>query len=105
MSLAVVTAWRINPGRTADFMEALATSAGIVRRHGGSVRVFQATAAGENTGTVNFVIESEDRHAWADVYDGLMGDPEWQALFSDMNAADAPGVILSQSLANEITPD
>lgn len=50
-------------------------------------------------------MEVEDRHVWANVYDSLFADPEWVAMMAGTTGANAPATLLSQSLANEITPD
>lgn len=99
--MAIAAQWRINPGRNDEFMK----STSLARKHGASVRVYQQTAAGPNTGVVTFVMEVEDRHVWANVYDSLFADPEWVAMMAGTTGANAPATLLSQSLANEITPD
>ena len=105
MSLAIVTSWRIHPRRYADFMAALPQAVAIHRRHGATVRVFQATAAGENSGIVNYVIETEDRHAWATFVDDSNTDEEWQTLIAQATASDSPAVIVGQTMNIEITPE
>lgn len=102
MTVATVTAWRVAPGRNADFMELAAKGKAIQESHGGRVRLFQAALAGEATGTISFVIEHDDLAAYSAFTASLEADADWLALFATAFGADSPATMVSHSLVNEL---
>ncbi len=66
-----------------------------------TLRIWRATAAGDNTGTVVVAIEHPNLAAWADSAAKLSADKEWQKLIRGL---DDIRTILSNSLYRELTP-
>ena len=104
MAVAQVFQFRISPGRNQDFNANVAEGKKIQERLGGRVRVWQATAAGPNTGLVSYVIEHDDLAAFATFATKLQADSEWQTFAAKVFTADPSGTLISAALANEITP-
>ena len=104
MAVATITQFRINPGRNADFNAQVAEAKGHHERLGGRVRVWQATAAGPNTGVVSYVIEHKDLAAFAAFSDKVATDAQWLAFAAKVFTANPSGTLVSGVLATEITP-
>ena len=104
MAVAQVFQFRINPGRNQEFNAQVAEGKKHQERLGGRVRVWQATAAGPNTGLVSYVIEHKDLAAFASFVDKLNADAEWLAFAAKIFTANPSGTLMSAVLANEITP-
>ena len=104
MAVAQVFQFRIRPGRNQEFNAQVAEAKKIQERLGGRVRVWQATAAGPNTGLVSYVVEHQNLAAFAGFSDKLQADSEWQAFVAKVFTADPSGNIISAVLANEMTP-
>ncbi len=103
MAVAQVVQFQIVPGRNPEFMTNVAAGKKIHERLGGRVRVWAATAAGPNTGTVSYVIEHDDLAAFASFSDKLAADSEWQEfLAKTLQRADPAGTLLGASLVNEL---
>ncbi len=103
--MAVVQAiqFRIHQGKNQEFMANVAEARKIQEGLGGRVRVWQATAAGTNTGLVTYTIEHDDLAAYAAFSDKLQADSAWQAFAAKtLLSANPTGNILSAALANEI---
>ena len=65
MATALVTQWRVAPGRRAEFIQAAGEAKKIHEGLGGRVRMFGATAAGTASGTLSYVLEFDDVAAYA----------------------------------------
>lgn len=78
---------------------------GIMKRldTGGSMRVWRATLAGEDTGTLYVVLEYPSLEAYAKATTKAQADDEWKALVKEI---DASGIreMRSNSLLVEVTP-
>ena len=70
---------------------------------GGTMRVWRATAAGPNVGTIYVVIEYANLETFAKAQTKLQGDAEWTKLRGELDASGLRDVI-DASLFVEITP-
>ena len=104
MAVAQIVQFRINPGKNQEFNAQVAEAKGHHERLGGRVRVWQATAAGPNSGIVSYVIEHKDLAAFATFSDKLAADAQWLAFVAKIFTANPSGTLVSSGLANEITP-
>jgi len=104
MAVAQVIQFRISPGKNQEFNAQVAEAKKLQERLGGRVRVWQATAAGPNTGLVSYVIEHDNLAAFAAFSDKLSADAEWLAFSAKVFVANPSGTLISAGLANEITP-
>jgi hypothetical protein len=103
MAVAQVIQFRITPGKGVEFNAQAAEAKKIQERLGGHVRVWQATAAGPNSGIVSYVIEHKDLAAFAAFSDKLSADAEWLAFVPKAFSANPAGTLLSVALASEMT--
>ena len=105
VAVAQVAQFRIIQGKNQEFNANVAEAKKIHERHGGRVRVWQATAAGPNTGLVSYVIEHDDLAAYASFAAKLAADSEWLAFAGKtLQSANPTGALISATLATEITP-
>ena len=104
MAVAQIAQFRINPGKNQEFNAQVAEAKGHHERLGGRVRVWQATAAGPNTGVVSYVIEHKDMAAFAAFSDKVATDAQWLAFAAKTFTANPSGTLISGALATEITP-
>jgi hypothetical protein len=105
MTVVNVSQWQVNPGKAAAFMENVATAKAIHERLGASVRVYQASLAGPNAQSISYVIEHADHAAFGAFTDKQAADAEWQTFLVEvLGSADPTGVLVSNSLATEVTP-
>lgn len=104
MAVAQVTQFRISPGKNQEFTAQVAEAKGHHERLGARVRVWQATAAGPNSGIVSYVVEHQDLAAFAAFSDKLGKDAQWLAFVAKVFTANPSGTLTSSALANEITP-
>lgn len=90
-------------GDLPGLLDRMARANVIAERLGiGQVRVFQATFAGPNTGSVYMLYLSDNMVSFAEADAAFNADPEGQALIQELDAAgQAP---ISSSLSIEITP-
>jgi len=83
-------------------MEAAAAMAGeaakLVGRHGGDIRFFLASAAGEEVNSTVFSIEYDSPEALGKAFDELNTDVELQALVTRLSGSASPSVVTSQSM-------
>ena len=103
--MAVVQAFqfRIIQGKNQEFMANVAEARKIQEGLGGRVRVWQATAAGPNTGLVTYTIEHDDLAAFAAFSDKLQADSDWLAFAArTLGGTNPTGTLLSAILATEI---
>ena len=70
---------------------------------GGTMRVWRATAAGPNVGTIYVGIEYANLEAFAKATTKLQADEEWTKIMKELNASGLREVV-SNSLLVEITP-
>jgi hypothetical protein len=103
MAVAQVVQFRVTPGKAVEFNAQVAEAKKIQERLGGHVRVWQATAAGPNTGLVSYVIEHKDLADFAAFSDKLTADATWQAFVVKAFVANPTGTLLSVALANEMS--
>ena len=66
-------------------------------------RMWRATIAGEDTGTIYLALEYPSMAALADAQAKTAADPEWQTFLKDMNKSGLR-TITSSSLLQEFTP-
>jgi len=94
---------RMKPGRLDDYAAKIEKLRKISERLGASntMRVWQATAAGEATGTVVVGIIYKDLAAYAADSTKIQSDSEWQALVGEL---DEMRTIVSQGLARNVGP-
>ena len=104
MAVAQVAQFRITQGKAVEFNAQVAEAKKIQERLGGRVRVWQATAAGPNTGLVSYVIEHKDMAAFAAFSDKVATDAQWLAFTAKIFTANPSGTLISGALATEITP-
>ncbi len=98
-----VIAVDVKPGKIDKYVATVSKGNAIVERLGlkSTLRIWRATAAGDNTGTVVVVIEHLNLAAWADSATKLSADREWQKLIRGL---DDIRTIRSNSLYRELTP-
>lgn len=101
MAVATVTRFQINPGKGPDFMALVVEAKRIHERLGGKVRVWNATIAGPDSGTVSYVIEYTDMAAYASFTEKLTADAEWQKFVPKAFSANPAGRALSAALITE----
>ena len=101
MAVATVTRFQVNPGRNADFMALVAEAKKIHARLGATVRVWNATLAGADSGTVSYVIEHKDIAAYASFSDKLAADAEWQKFLPKAFSANPTSRAVSAALITE----
>ncbi len=77
-------------------------AAKLVGRHGGDVRLFITTAAGEQVNSTLFSIEYESPEAMGQAFDAMNADPEVQALTLSLNDPGSPTALTSVSMAMEL---
>ena len=85
MAVVTVATATVKPDRMEDFLEDMRKIKTIVEKTGGkNVRVLTAVVAGEATGTMAFISESDDFAASGAATDKFFADPEALALVSSM---------------------
>jgi NIPSNAP len=105
MAVCSVTILHVNPGRLQDFLANIAAAKAIHERVGAKVRIWQATAAGTQAGSVAYVIEHDDLAAYARFTQQLQADADWQAFqANEILGRDPAATRTSFSLFSEITP-
>jgi len=94
---------RVKPGRLDDYVGKVAKLRKISERLGTStsMRVWQATAAGEATGTVVVGVIYKDLAAYAADTTKIQGDSEWQKLVA---GDDDMRTIVCTALARNVGP-
>ena len=102
-SVLQVVAVEVAPGKLDAYLAKVKQLQAVMTRLGsaGTLQVWQATLAGDNTGTVVVGIEHESLAAFADSTAKVSADPEWQSLVSGL---DGIRTLLSSSLYRELTP-
>jgi hypothetical protein len=102
MAVVQVFQFRVTQGKAVEFNAQVTEAKKIQERLGGSVRVWQATAAGPNTGLVSYVVEHKGLAEFAAFSDKLAADATWQAFVAKAFVANPTGTLLSAGLASEM---
>ncbi len=78
---------RVNPGQMSTYLEKVAALQGVMDRvgGGGQVQVWNATAAGTNTGNTLVSVAYPSLAAYADITTKTAADPEWQKIFAGLD--------------------
>ena len=102
-SILQTVAVRVEPGRLDDYVAKIGDLQKISKRLGssGTTRVWQATAAGESTGTVVVGVIYKDLATYAEDSAKAQDDAEWQKLVSGLSDM---RTIVSMSLARNVGP-
>ena len=77
MAIAAVATFEVLPGRIQEFQGTIQEARKHHERLGGSVRIWQATIAGEASNRTLYVIEHADMSAYAAFTDKVNADAEW----------------------------
>jgi len=91
MAVVQVSTLKVKPDRFEDYLEDSRKVKALVEKHGGkNVRLLAALVAGEQTGTMAFISETDDFAAYGAVMDKVLADPEGLALLSSTNTTASP---------------
>ena len=93
---------KVRDGRLEEAIAVAGEAAKVLSPHGGEIRFFLASAAGEEVNGTVFSIEYESPEALGAASDALNEDIQIQALLNRLNAPDSPIVITSQSMGMEM---
>ena len=94
---------RVNPGQLDTYVARVGQLRAAMERLGasGTVRVWQATSAGEATGTVFVVLQYPSLTAYAESTTKMQADPEWQQIIAGL---DDMRTIVNSGLARSLSP-
>jgi hypothetical protein len=92
MAVVGVSNVTIKPDRMEDYIELVARPAkALLEKYGTkNVRLLAAVVAGEATGSVVYISETDDFAASGAVLDKLFTEPDGMALMAAVNAGDGP---------------
>ena len=77
MAVVTVATMTIKPGRMEDYVEVARKTKAVYEKYGGkNVRLLSAVVAGEATGTLVFLSESDSLAAGAELLEKFVADPE-----------------------------
>ena len=93
---------QVKEGRMEQAISLSGEAAKLVGRHGGNVRLFLSSAAGEQVNSTLFTIEYDSPEAMGRAFDALNTDPEVQALTLKLNDPESPTVLTSVSMGMEL---
>jgi hypothetical protein len=98
-----VTAVQVKPGQMDAYLAKVKQLQAILKRLGtsGTTRVWEATLAGDGTGTVAVGVEYPSLAAYAESTTKVSADAEWQKLMAGL---DDMRTVVSRSLYRERTP-
>jgi hypothetical protein len=98
-----VTAVQVKPGQMDAYLAKVKQLQGIMKRLGGSTttRVWEATIAGDDSGTVVVGVEYPSLAAYAENTAKVSADAEWQKMMAGL---DGMRTVVSRSLYRERTP-
>jgi hypothetical protein len=96
------TMGKVQGGRMEEVVGVAGEAAKLIGRHGGDVRFFLASAAGEQVNTTVFTIQYDSPEALGAAFDELTTDVELQALMTRLSGSDSPSEIISQSMGMEM---
>jgi uncharacterized protein YbaA (DUF1428 family) len=93
----------VAPGKLEEYRAAVGKLAGVMKRVGSAatVRMWRATAAGENTGAIMVGVEHANAAAWAASQPKMEADPEWQKIMAGLPAI---RTLVSHSIWRDISP-
>jgi len=94
LGVLLATQWRARPGRMADLVAAITTSAAHIERMGGAPRAMQSVI-GAHPMTMITTIAFADLDAYGTYSDKLAGDGQWQAFWADAMADPSAELIRS----------
>jgi hypothetical protein len=79
---------KVNPGQAAAYQQRVAALQGVMDRLGGgaTVQTWNATQAGQNSGTTLVAVSYPSLSAWADLTQKTTADAEWQKLSDGLPA-------------------
>jgi hypothetical protein len=102
-TVLLVTTVKVQPGQMDAYLAKVKQLQGIIKRLGikSTTRVWEATLAGDGSGTVAVGIEYPSLAAYAEGAAKTQGDAEWTALMAGL---DPLRTVQSRSLYREITP-
>jgi hypothetical protein len=102
-SVAQVFVWRPRPGRLGDFIKIAARADKILRNFGATTRTLSNVVAGDQAGSVTYVIECSDMNAFGALQSRMQADKEWQAFLADVNSDRNPTAdLVGTSLYTEV---
>ena len=93
---------QVKEGQMAHAVGMSSEAAKVVGRHGGDVRLFLSTVAGEQVNSTLFSLEYESPEAMSQAFDAMNTDPEVQALTLKLHDPESPTVMTSVSMAMEL---
>jgi hypothetical protein len=98
-----VTAVQVKPGQMDAYLAKVKQLQAILKRLGasGTTRVWEATVAGDDSGTVAVGVEYPSLAAYAESTSKVSADAEWQKMMAGM---DDLRTVVSRSLYRERTP-
>jgi hypothetical protein len=98
-----VTAVQVKAGQMDAYLAKVKQLQAIMKRLGGSTttRVWEATIAGDDSGTVVVGVEYPSLAAYAESTTKVSADAEWQKMMADL---DGMRTVVSRSLYRERTP-
>ena len=102
-SVAQVMAWRLRPGRFEDFTRIAARADKILRKFGATTRTLNNVVAGDQAGTIIYVIECTDMNAFGALQSRMQTDKDWQAFIAEVNSERNPTAdLVGSSLYTEV---
>ena len=102
-SAAQVLAWRLRPGRLEDFIKIAARADKILRNFGATTRTLNNAVAGDQAGTILYVIECADINAFGALQSRMQTDKEWQAFLAEVDSDRNPTAdLVGSSLYAEV---
>ena len=102
MAVASISSWRAHPGRRLEFLERIGGARKFHERHGGRVRIWNHSVAGESVGTIDYWIEHDDFEAYGRFSAALAGDPVYQEWFRAFTEDDPSGTVIATRLLHDI---
>ncbi len=103
-AVRVVILAEVQPGQLGAYLQRSAQATAIRKRLGvPTARIFQATLAGTNAGTISIVIDHPSLGAFAANNAKLQADSEWRSWIEELNEAGISQLV-SSSLVVEVTP-
>ena len=100
-SAAQVMAWRPRPGRLEDFLKIAARADKLLRKFGATTRTLNTPVAGDQAGTMLYLIECTDMNAFGALQSKMQSDKEWLAFLAEVNSNPTADLIGS-SLYTEV---
>lgn len=96
MAVVSVFSWKVKPGRMQEVLGVVAQAQKIHERLGARVRVLMPQYSAEPT-NLGYLVEHDNMTAHGTFSDKLQSDPEWQALFAQMQTNTDPAAELTQA--------